>query len=99
MIKTKEISYSDIVNVLLFIDKAEKPCLLHCLHGSDRTGVIIAAYRMTRSNWSKKRAIEEFTNEQFGYHEALFPELLSLLRELDINTLISDIEILKSEQH
>lgn len=37
---------------------------VHCKHGADRTGVIIACYRMTRENHSAEQAKEEA--EKFG---------------------------------
>lgn len=50
--RAKKINYNDIVDGLCAIEKAKKPVLIHCLHGSDRTGCIVAAYRMTHG-WSK----------------------------------------------
>jgi len=36
-----------------------KRVLVHCLHGSDRTGVFVACYRMTVLGWDKRAAIAE----------------------------------------
>jgi len=35
-----------VIEALRAIDQAEKPVLIHCWHGSDRTGVVSAMYRM-----------------------------------------------------
>ena len=59
-IKTKELNESDILKALKVIQNSEHPVLVHCWHGSDRTGTIIAAYRMVFDNWSKEQAINEF---------------------------------------
>jgi protein tyrosine/serine phosphatase len=64
------------------IRKAEKPILIHCKHGSDRTGVVIALYRMVLLNWSREKAIDEFVNGGFGYHEMIYPYLKELLRDI-----------------
>lgn len=86
-ILTKKMDEADVLEALKLIDKAEKPVLVHCLHGSDRTGVIVAAYRMVFENWEKSAAIDEFIQPRFGYHADLFPELLQLLKDLDVTEL------------
>ncbi|WP_425235767.1 tyrosine-protein phosphatase [Ulvibacterium sp.] len=74
---------ADINNVLYTIQISEKPALIHCWHGSDRTGVIIAAYRVVFENWEKERAIREFKRNEFGYHERWYPNLLELILNLE----------------
>lgn len=45
---------------LEIIDRAEnQPVFIHCQRGSDRTGTIIAAYRISREGWSAKEALDE----------------------------------------
>lgn len=90
-INTWKMSYGDIVESLQKIDSAEKPIAVHCLHGSDRTGVVIAAYRMVNENWPKEAAIHEFKEKKFGYHENWFPKLLTLLESLDVDQLRKDL--------
>lgn len=38
---------------------APKPVLVHCFHGRDRTGLVIAAYRMMMEGWSYEEAYAE----------------------------------------
>jgi protein tyrosine/serine phosphatase len=83
-IKTKELNESDILKALKIIKNSEHPVLVHCWHGSDRTGTIIAAYRLVFDNWSKKQAINEFQKENLGYHYNMYPQLLVLLKNLDV---------------
>jgi tyrosine-protein phosphatase SIW14 len=92
-IHTGRINYNDIVQSLKIIHHSEKPILVHCLHGSDRTGCIIAAYRMVYENWSTDEAIQEFTDKNFGYHEELYPNILHLLQTLDVELLRRDLEV------
>jgi protein-tyrosine phosphatase len=73
------------------LENSKKPALVHCLHGSDRTGAVVAAYRMTYENWSKEDAIAEFKEERFGYHEKWFPTILEVLQSIDIDSLKSDV--------
>jgi protein tyrosine/serine phosphatase len=78
------VSVSDLVVVLRQFRSAEKPVLVHCWHGSDRTGFIVAGYRMIFQNWSHESAIEELRLGGFGYHEASYPEIIKNLREMDL---------------
>ncbi|MEO9892951.1 dual specificity protein phosphatase family protein [Aurantibacter sp.] len=86
-LKASKLNFDDIFNALQSIQQAEKPLLIHCWHGSDRTGAIVAASRMVFENWSKEQAIAEFTDEHFGYHQKRFPNLLTLLESLDVELL------------
>ena len=40
-------------------DAANQPVFVHCKHGADRTGVIIAIYRMTHDGWSCEDSLRE----------------------------------------
>ncbi len=88
--RAKNISYQNIVDALCAIENAEKPVVVHCLHGSDRTGCVIAAYRMTHG-WSKEDAIREFKEERFGYNSGLFPNIEELLLSIDIDELKKNV--------
>jgi len=92
-INTWTMSYEDVVDALKAINQSEKPVLIHCLHGSDRTGCVVAAYRMANQGWSKEEAIDEFLNGGFGYHEKWFPNILNLLNSLDVEKLKADSEV------
>ncbi|MCA0132742.1 phosphatase domain-containing putative toxin [Winogradskyella alexanderae] len=83
-LKTKVITENDIIEVLKRIDDAKKPVLVHCWHGSDRTGIITAVYRIVFENWTKSQAIKEFRQPEFGYHENWYPNLLGLINNLNV---------------
>jgi tyrosine-protein phosphatase SIW14 len=40
-------------------DTANQPVFVHCKHGADRTGTVIAIYRMTHDGWSTEEALRE----------------------------------------
>jgi len=40
-------------------DTARRPVFVHCHHGRDRTGVMVALYRVARNGWTAERAIAE----------------------------------------
>jgi protein tyrosine/serine phosphatase len=58
------------------------PVFVHCLHGSDRTGLTIACYRMFVEGWTNDQAIAELP--RFGYHK-MFVNILWYLKHFDVN--------------
>lgn len=80
-----EIEEKDILAVMKVIQRAKKPVLIHCLHGSDRTGCMIASYRIIFQNKDKEEAIQELKNPAFGYHSKWFPNIESILRAMNID--------------
>ena len=78
------VSVADLIAVLRLIRASPKPILLHCWHGSDRTGFIVAGYRMVLLNWSAADAIEELRLGGFGHHESAYPNIARVLREIDV---------------
>ncbi|TAE77038.1 MAG: protein tyrosine phosphatase [Verrucomicrobia bacterium] len=74
----------EIVAALRIMIAAEKPLLVHCFHGSDRTGVVIAMYRMVIQGWSRDRAIAELLDPRHGHHADLFPNIRQYLERVDL---------------
>jgi protein tyrosine/serine phosphatase len=66
---------------------APKPVVVHCWHGSDRTGVFVAAYRIVFDGWTREAAIDEFRHGGYGFHEKWYPNLIALLEKLDAEKL------------
>lgn len=50
-------------------DPEARPIYVHCLHGVDRTGTMIAVYRIQEQGWSSSDALAEM--EHFGAHGVL----------------------------
>ena len=82
-LKASELSEDEIIEALKMIQAAEKPVLVHCWHGSDRTGAIVAASRIVFENWTKDRAIAELRTRGFGHHEKRFSNIVVLLNEFN----------------
>lgn len=82
--QTGAITQEQIIQALQIIKQRNGPILIHCWHGSDRTGVTVAAYRIIFNNWSKAQAIDELKNGGYGYHARVYPELLTLVENLDV---------------
>ncbi|HYY55736.1 MAG TPA: dual specificity protein phosphatase family protein [Pyrinomonadaceae bacterium] len=45
-------------------DPANQPVFVHCKHGADRTGTVVAIYRITHDGWSSEQALHEA--KQYG---------------------------------
>ncbi|MFZ5564354.1 MAG: dual specificity protein phosphatase family protein [Thermodesulfobacteriota bacterium] len=81
-----DLTQEQVVEALKIIAGAKGKILVHCWHGADRTGAVIAAYRMAAHGWSAEAAIDEMVNGGFGFH-ATYDNLISLIRGLDVEQL------------
>src|SRR5262245_37440947 len=68
-------------------DPANRPLLIHCQHGADRTGALVALYRVVVQGWTKEKAVLEMN--QGGYHHS------ALWRNLDDYVMKADVEALR----
>ena len=57
----------------LLKDNPGKKVFVHCRYGDDRTGMMIAAYRMAVEGWTPEEARTEM--EKFGFHHLICPSL------------------------
>jgi uncharacterized protein (TIGR01244 family) len=67
-------------------DPARQPLLVHCQHGADRTGAMVALYRVAVEGWTMDEAIREMTNGGYRYH-AIWKNLPRWLERQDIDQL------------
>lgn len=82
-LNTGKITEQDLIRILTVIRDAPKPLLIHCWHGSDRTGCAVAAYRIVFENWSVEDAITELMKPEYGHHKAIYKNIPALLRTAD----------------
>jgi tyrosine-protein phosphatase SIW14 len=76
-------SAPDDAQVVLFLkivqqDPTQK-IFVHCYYGEDRTGVMVATYRIAEQNWTAGQAAAEMNS--FGFHYHLYPGMKSYVRE------------------
>jgi protein tyrosine/serine phosphatase len=77
----------DVVKFLrIATTPALQPVLVHCQHGSDRTGTMVAIYRIAFEGWTKAQATDEMINGGFGFHP-MWQNLLAYIDELDVNAI------------
>ena len=50
---------AQVDKILALIDSATPPVLVHCRRGADRTGMIVACYRIRHDGWTAERALAE----------------------------------------
>ena len=72
-----------LIAALQLLNNTKTPILVHCQHGSDRTGTIIALYRMVIQNWSKEQAIAEMIQPKFGFH-GVWKNIIRYLNRVDV---------------
>lgn len=82
---TIERDRKNIIAALRALRTATKqaPTLLHCEHGSDRTGLITALYRILYQNWSKAAALQEMQGKAYGFH-TIWGNIPRFVQELDV---------------
>ncbi|HUU01319.1 MAG TPA: tyrosine-protein phosphatase [Myxococcota bacterium] len=74
----------DVVAFLkILADPAKRPVFVHCQHGSDRTGMMTAYYRIVFQGWTKEEAIREMTTGGYGFH-SIWQNLVKFIRKSDI---------------
>ncbi len=85
--KTWHPEAEDVVRFLkIATDPARSPVLVHCQHGADRTGTLVAIYRVVVQGWTKRAAIDEMTGGGFGFH-TVWKNLPPWIEKLDIAAL------------
>jgi protein tyrosine phosphatase (PTP) superfamily phosphohydrolase (DUF442 family) len=60
-------------------DNPDKKIFVHCRYGDDRTGMMIAAYRMAMQGWTWQQARKEM--DEFGFHHKVCASLLLYEKE------------------
>lgn len=82
-LKTWAVTPEQLADILLMIDTEQqqgKKVLIHCYHGADRTGIVIAMYRIVKQNWTIEQAKQEMLQGGYGFHK-IWKNLENLLTE------------------
>lgn len=83
---------NELIATLQLLEQSKKPVLVHCVHGSDRTGTVIAAYHIVFENWTKEAAIKEMLDPIYGFH-ANFQNLVRLLENLNVEKMKKQLNV------
>lgn len=95
-ILTFKVKPIDIAKALYAIKQEQQngAVLLHCYHGADRTGIVVAMYRIIYQNWAITDARTEMKQGGFGYH-SVWKNLDNLLTEDGVNQVKAELEKLE----
>jgi protein tyrosine phosphatase (PTP) superfamily phosphohydrolase (DUF442 family) len=77
--KANEARLLEVLKIIT--DPRNQPVHVHCKHGADRTGLVIALYRVVVQGWSKDRALRELS--RFGFH-SVWKNLKRTLERIDV---------------
>ena len=70
-------------------DPSNRPLMVHCRQGADRTGAIVALYRVVVQGWSKQKALLEM--KEGGYHHS------ELWLNMDYDVMKADVDALRRQ--
>ena len=70
---TTFITKDEVIKALKIIIAAQKkgPVLVHCQRGADRTGAVMAMYRIVVQGWSKQQALDEMEHGGYAFNPIL----------------------------
>ncbi len=72
----------DVVAFLKVVQNPEnQPVFVHCTLGADRTGLMVAMYRILEEGWTKEQAIAEM--KEYGFAPFL-GNMMSYIRKVDV---------------
>jgi uncharacterized protein (TIGR01244 family) len=58
-----------IAALALLSDAASRPVFVHCKRGADRTGMVVAIYRISQDGWENKKALSEAKSYGMSFFE------------------------------
>lgn len=77
----------DVVRFLRSVtDPAIQPVLVHCRRGADRTGLMVAIYRVVVEDWTKSAAIDEMTHGGYGFRP-VWQNIIRYIEDLDVDAI------------
>jgi len=77
----------DVVRFLQIVgDESRLPAFVHCRRGADRTGMMVAIYRIAVQGWDKEQAIAEMTQGGFRFNSG-WQNLVQYIRDLDVDAI------------
>jgi protein tyrosine phosphatase (PTP) superfamily phosphohydrolase (DUF442 family) len=83
--KVRQPDEDQVVQFLRIVANSNcQPVYVCCYHGSDRTGMMCAVYRVVVQGWTKEEALCEMTEGPFDYHSK-YKEVVQFVRDMDVD--------------
>jgi tyrosine-protein phosphatase SIW14 len=79
-----------VIEALRIIKNSKGPVLIHCWHGSDRTGTVSAMYRIVFQGWSREDALTELKHGGYGYHK-IYKSIPQYILNVDVGKIRSEV--------
>ena len=86
------ISDAAVISALRAIQRTNGPVVVHCWRGADRTGLVVAMYRLLYQDWTKEEAIDELVNGGYGFHAGSFPNIVNYIEEVNVTEIRAKVE-------
>lgn len=85
------VSETKLIEALRIIKNRKGPILIHCFHGADRTGAVVAMYRMVMQGVPKEEAIREMKQGGYGHHNIFF-NITRTLENIDVEKVRAELD-------
>ena len=82
-VATHHMTEDDVKAALEVLRDAPKPLLIHSCRGIDRTGLVVAAYRIVFENILPSEALSRYRDRANGLHRYLYRAFPRLIRKID----------------
>lgn len=73
-------------------DPSNRPLMIHCQHGADRTGALVALYRVVVQGWTKEKAVLEMNRGGY-HHSGFFSNLDAYVMQADVDSLRRKLDL------
>lgn len=88
--KAHAVNEKQLISALKIIKNRKGPIVVHCHHGSDRTGAVCAMYRIVFQGMSKEEAIREMKEGGFGFHR-IYKNIVRVISEADVEYIKKEV--------
>ena len=87
----------ELIKALRIIHYSVKPVLVHCWHGSDRTGLVVALYELAFYHATREEVLAELRTPGYGYHATLYPGIVRYIETVNVDALRQSVINSQSE--
>ncbi len=90
-VSTWNIADEQVITLLAMLRTEERPDLVHCQHGADRTGLMLSRYRIVEQGWSREEALKELLEGGYGFH-TIWTNIPRYIRDVDIEAIRAAVD-------